>query len=111
MLTDRARELFFATAGNVAAVHRILSDESRSAPAVSTLRRAVLRELTPAERAFARVGVEGARSRSVYLRRESEHRGEVYAGDHKELSIEILALRAQRPRRPWVTLLLTSSHG
>jgi hypothetical protein len=28
----------------------------------------------------------------------------VYAGDHKELSIELLAPRAQRPRRPWVTL-------
>ena len=106
VLTDHVRELFFATAGNVAAVHRMLSAASPPAPTVSTLRRAVLRDLSPAERAFARAGVEGARSHSVYLRRESDHRAEVYAGDHKELSIEVLAPRAQRPRRPWVTLFL-----
>lgn len=106
VLTDRARELFFATAGNIAAVQRLLREENPSAPAVSTLRLAVLRELSPAERAFARTGVEGARARSVYLRRECGHRAEVYAGDHKELSIEVLAPRAQRPRRPWVTLFL-----
>jgi len=106
VLSDRARELFFATAGNVAAVHRLLSAEDPSGPTVHTLRRAIMRELTPAERAFARTGVEGARARSVYLRRESAHRAEVYAGDHKELSIELLAPRAQRPRRPWVTLFV-----
>ena len=105
-LTDRARELYFATCGNVAATHRLLCREDTQAPAVSTLRRALLRELSPAERAFAQRGVEGARSHSVYLRRESEHRAEAYAGDHKELSIEVLAPRAQRPSRPWVTLFL-----
>ncbi len=106
VLTDRARELFFATAGNVAATHRLLSHEDPCAPTVSTLRRALLRELSPAERAFARTGAEGARCRSVYLRRESAHRAEVYAGDHKQLSIDVLAPRAQRPTRPWVTLFV-----
>jgi putative transposase len=106
VLSPRARELFFATAGNLAAVHRRLREESDAAPTVSTLRRAVLRDLSPAERAFARTGVEGARSRSVYLRHESEHRGETYAGDHKDLSIEVLPPRAQRPAKPWVTLFL-----
>lgn len=106
VLTERARELYFATAGNVAATHRLLGNERACAPTVSTLRRALLRELSPAERAFARTGAEGGRARSVYLRRESEHRAEVYAGDHKQLSIEVLAPRAQRPTRPWVTLFI-----
>ncbi|MGI8803157.1 MAG: Mu transposase C-terminal domain-containing protein [Solirubrobacteraceae bacterium] len=106
VLTPAARELFFATAGNVAAVHRHLAGDDPAVPTLRTLQRAILRDLSPAERAFARTGVEGARGCSVYLRRESAHRAETYAADHKELSIEVLAPRAQRPRRPWVTLFL-----
>jgi putative transposase len=44
------------------------------------------------------------RDRAVYLRHEARFRGECYEADHKLLSIEVLAPRAQRPRRPWVTL-------
>ena len=44
------------------------------------------------------------RDRAVYLRHEARFRGECYEADHKQLSIEVLAPRAQRPRRPWVTL-------
>ena len=40
----------------------------------------------------------------MYLRHEARFRGECYEADHKQLSIEVLAPRAQRPRRPWVTL-------
>jgi putative transposase len=42
------------------------------------------------------------RDRAVYLRHEARFRGECYEAD--QLSIEVLAPRAQRPRRPWVTL-------
>jgi len=104
-LSARERELFFATGGNVHAVHRRMTDEGHPVPSVRTLGRAIDRELTPAEQAFARTGAEGARARSVYLRWEPEHRAEGYAADHKELSIEVLAPRAQRPTKPWVTLV------
>lgn len=94
------------TCGNVKAVHRLLSEEDGPVPPLRTLSRAFARELTPAEVAFARTGAEGARARSVYLRWEPEHRADGYAADHKELSTEVLAPRAQRPARPWVTLFL-----
>ncbi|MGO9900693.1 MAG: hypothetical protein ACLP0J_13605 [Solirubrobacteraceae bacterium] len=45
-----------------------------------------------------------ASDRAVYLRHVARFRGECYEADHKQLSIEVLAPRAQRPRRPWVTL-------
>lgn len=104
-LGSRARELFFVTGGNVEGVHRLLAGEG-DAPSLRALHRAFQRELTPAEVAFARSGAEGARARSVYLRWEPEHRADGYAADHKELSIEVLAARSQRPARPWVTLVL-----
>ena len=109
-LNARRRELFFATGGNVHAVHRLLVAEAdevgESVPSLSALRRAFARELTPAEVAFARTGVEGARARNVYLRWEPEHRADGYAADHKQLSIEVLGLRGQRPVCPWVTIFL-----
>jgi putative transposase len=105
-LSPRARELFFTTGGNVRAVHRLLGGEGPPVPSLSALSRAFDRELTPAEVAFARTGAEGARARSIYLRWEPEHRADGYAADHKELSIEVLAPRARRPARPWVTLFL-----
>jgi putative transposase len=46
------------------------------------------------------------RQRAVYMRHEVRFRGECYEGDHKQLSIEVLAPRAQRLRRPWVTLFI-----
>jgi putative transposase len=105
-LSARERELYFVTCGDAKAVHRLLTEEGGPVPPLRTLSRAFARELTPAEIAFARTGAEGARSRSVYLRWEPEHRADGYAADHKELSIEILPPRAQRPARPWVTMFL-----
>jgi putative transposase len=57
-------------------------------------------------RDIARHGDVAVRDRAVYLRYEARFRGECYEGDHKQLSIEVLALRAQRPQRPWVTLFV-----
>lgn len=102
----RARELFYASAGNVEAVHRALLAEGEPVPSASTLRRAFGRVFSPAERAYATGGAEGARARSVYLRWEPDARGEIYEADHKQLSIEVLARRAQHPARPWATLFL-----
>ena len=43
------------------------------------------------------------RKRTVYLRHEARFRAERYEGDHKQLSIEVLAPRATRAQRPWAT--------
>jgi putative transposase len=37
------------------------------------------------------------------LRREAEHRNEVWQADHKQLDVLVLAPGRSRPRAPWVT--------
>ena len=105
-LSDEARGLFFALRGNIAAVHRELASRDAWAPSRRTLQRAITRELSPGERAYAARGTAGWREHVVYLRHEAPHRAAVYEADHKELAIEVLAPRAVRPRRPWATIFL-----
>jgi putative transposase len=73
---------------------------------VRTLRAAIARELSAAEREYMVDGEQGMRSRMVYLRHEARFRCECFEGDHKQLSIEVLALRLVRPQRPWATLFI-----
>jgi putative transposase len=101
---ERAVELLLQWRGNVAATHRQLRDESEMVPSRRTLARAFERALSPIERDFARRGEPALRDRAVYLRHEARFRGECYEADLKQLSIEVLSPRAQRARRPWVTL-------
>jgi putative transposase len=51
-------------------------------------------------------GAEGRRRHQIYLRWEAGHRNEIWEADHKELEVLVLAPRAQRPQKPWVTLFL-----
>ncbi len=68
----------------------------RSCRTCETLRRAIARELSLAQRDYITDGDDGLRARTVYLRHEARFRGECYEGDHKQLSIEVLAPRATR---------------
>jgi putative transposase len=104
--SERAVELLLAWRGNVAAVHRQLVEEGEDVPSVRTMARAFERGLSPVQRDLARRGDVAIRDRAVYLRHEAKFRAECYEGDHKQLSIEVLAPRAQRPQRPWVTLFV-----
>ena len=99
MLPDRAFELLVTWRGNVAAVHRELVAEGIVVPGVRTLRRAIAREVSLAQRDYITDGDDGVRERTVYLRHEARFRGECYEGDHKQLSIEVLAPRATRAQR------------
>ncbi len=103
---ERAVELLLSWRGNVAAVHRQLAEEGEAVPSRQSLGRAFERALSPIERDFARRGDAAVRDRAVYLRHEARFRGECYEGDHKQLSVEVLAPRAQRPAPPWVTLFV-----
>ena len=86
--------------GNVAAVHRQLVAEGIAVPDVRTLRRAVAREVSLVQRDYITDGDDGVRARTVHLRHHARFRGECYEGDHKQLSIEVLAPRAIRAQRP-----------
>jgi putative transposase len=104
--SERAVELLLQWRGNVAAVHRQLRAEGEEVPSRQTLALAFERGLSPVQRDFARRGDAAVRDRTVYMRYEAKFRGECYEGDHTQLSIEVLALRAQRPQCPWVTLFI-----
>jgi hypothetical protein len=68
--------------------------------------RAIARELLPGQRAAITGGVEGRRRHTVYLRWEATYRNQLWQADHKELPVLVLAPKARRPSKPWVTLLL-----
>jgi putative transposase len=106
VLPDRAFELLVTWRDNVAAVHRQLIAEGAGVPDMETLRRAIARELSLAQRDYITDGDDGVRKRAVYLRHEARFRGECYEGDHKQLSIEVLAPRATRAQRPSATLFV-----
>jgi putative transposase len=91
--SERAVELLLAWRGNVAAVHRQLVEEGEDVGSVRTLARAFELGLSPAQRDLARGGDAAVRDRAVYLRYEARFRAECYEGDHKQLSIEVLAPR------------------
>ena len=105
-LSDVERESVLATRGNIAAAHRGLLDAGVSVGSLTAFRRRLGRDMTPGQRAYARDGAPGRRAHDVYLRWEPEHRGQLYEADHKQLAIDVLALRAQRPQRPWATLII-----
>jgi len=89
--------------GNAAAVWRLHQGEGMSK---RTLQRAFARELRPGDRAAIVEGAEGRRRHQVYLRWEASRRNEIWEADHKELEVLVLAPRAQRPAKPWVTIFL-----
>lgn len=105
-ITTRAHALYVQWRGNVAAVHRELVAEGASPPSMRTMQRAFARDMTPAEQAYVRRGDAGRQEHAVHLRHEARYRAECYEGDHKQLSVEVLALRGSRPQRPWATLFV-----
>jgi putative transposase len=111
VLPDRALELLVTWRGNAAAVHRQLVAEGIAVPGVRTLRRAIAREVSLAQRDYITDGDDELRARTVHLRHEARFRGECYEGDHKQLSIEVLAPRATRAQRPGRRCSSISSRG
>lgn len=65
-ITEADRDAYAAWRGNVAAVHRELHAGSLDGPSLRWLQKAFARDLTPAERAAARDGVDGRRRHEVY---------------------------------------------
>jgi putative transposase len=99
-------DLYWDHRGNVAAVWRARQAAGRTEPTLRTLQAAFRRELLPGDRAAVAEGEEGRRRHSVYLRWEASHRNALWEADHKELGVWVLAPRAQRPCKPWVTVFL-----
>ncbi|WP_425570591.1 integrase catalytic domain-containing protein [Nonomuraea rosea] len=103
--TEAIRVKYAFWEGNVSAVHRELVEEAEAggppARSLSTVRRAVRRDLSPGERAGLRDGERAQRAHFVYLRRPIEHRNAAWEGDHVEASVEVEL--EGRLLKPWVT--------
>lgn len=90
--------------GNAAAAWRARRAEDPSLPSLRTFERGLRRVLHPGDRAAIRDGVRGTRRYQVYLRWAPEARNQRWECDHTLLDVPVLFPRAQRPRRPWITL-------
>lgn len=106
-VTPEVRGLLALWKGNVRAVHRelVLRAARRSppaeAPSLTTLHRAIRRDLTPGERAGLAGGERAARKHDVFLVRPRGWRNRVWETDH--VQVPVLVDVEGRARRPWIT--------
>jgi len=105
-LSDEAMTQYFVHCGSVAATHRALVRSGHEVPDLRTLQRAFKRELTPAERAYAREGEEGRRRYTLHRRVEATHRNEIWEADHSELPVKVVLPRGSKPQKVWLTIYL-----
>ncbi|KPI33406.1 Integrase catalytic region, partial [Actinobacteria bacterium OV450] len=107
VVTDEVRALLALWGGNVAAVQRELAERAArqsppsAAPSLTTLRRAIRRDLTAGERAGLAGGEREARRHDVFLARPRGWRNQVWEADHVQAAV--LVEVEGSARRPWVT--------
>jgi putative transposase len=104
-MTPVAVEALYRAGGRPTAAWRLLGEEGVEVPSLPTFCRAVRRDVSPAERAYARHGEDGRRRYSVYRRWEPTARNDVWETDHDELEVNVLPLRGTRLVRPWLTVI------
>jgi putative transposase len=105
-ITEADRDAYAKWRGNIAAIHRERVAAGEVVPSLRRLQEAFARDMSPGERAAAVDGVEGRRRHEVYLRWAPDARNALWEADHKQLPVLVLAPRAHRPRKPWVTLFV-----
>ncbi|MFE6744146.1 Mu transposase C-terminal domain-containing protein [Streptomyces tubercidicus] len=107
MVTDEMRRSLALWGGNVSAVHReLVARAARDpllgpVPSLSVFHRAVVRDLSPGERAGLRGGEAARRRFDVYGKRPPTHRNACWEGDHKRVPVRV-ALDGVAVC-PWVT--------
>ncbi|MEU6325461.1 transposase family protein, partial [Streptomyces sp. NPDC047009] len=104
-VTDHIRILLAYYRGNVKRVHEELvkdAEKAGCAPvSLSTLHRAIKRDLTPGDLAGLRAGLLASRNHDPHLRRPPTARNEEWEGDHKQAPVWVWA--DGRLVKPWVT--------
>lgn len=110
-LAPELRTLYFELNGSIARVVRHCEQESINCPPRETLRRLINRELTEAERAFARGGEHARRAKSVYLQRSATYRNAIWDADHKQLGVLVKPPHGRaKPVDPWLTTFFEFEH-
>jgi putative transposase len=106
-ITPEVRGLLALWKGNVRAVHRELvlraarQSPPADAPSLTTLHRAIRRDLTPGESAGLAGGERAARKHDVFLARPRGWRNQVWETDH--VQAVVLVDVDGTARRPWIT--------
>ncbi|WP_406500778.1 Mu transposase C-terminal domain-containing protein [Streptomyces sp. NBC_00846] len=106
-ITPEVRGLLALWKGNVRAVHRELvlraarKSPPADAPSLTTLHRAIRRDLTPGERSGLAGGERAARKHDVFLARPRGWRNQVWESDH--MQAPVLVEVDGTARRPWIT--------
>ena len=104
-VTGEVRKRLAFWRGNAAAVHRDLVRAAKAggppAPSLSTLQRAVARDVLAGDRAGLAGGERARRAYDVFLQRPGMHRNAVWEADHVEVPVEVDA--GGQLVRPWVT--------
>lgn len=104
-LTPEAVQAYFMSGGVSSRAHSMLKQTGAPVRSESVYRRAIKRQLSAAERGYARDGEEGWRRNSIYLTWEPDARNEVWEADHAQLDIHIVPLRGSRLQSPWMTVI------
>ncbi|WP_422804794.1 Mu transposase C-terminal domain-containing protein [Streptomyces noursei] len=106
-VTPEIRRLLVLWGGNASAVHRELQQRALAdpqlpaAPSLSTIHRALRRDLTPGERAGLAKGEAARRAFDVFGKRPAEHRNAAWEGDHKCVPVRVWV--EDSLAQPWVT--------
>ncbi|MFF3459698.1 Mu transposase C-terminal domain-containing protein [Streptomyces sp. NPDC002730] len=106
-VTPELRRLLVLWGGNASAVHRELHQRALAdprlpaAPSLSTIHRALRRDLTPGERAGLAKGEAARRAFDVFGQRPPAHRNAAWEGDHKCVPVRVLL--EDQLVQPWVT--------
>jgi len=104
-VTDEIRQRLAFWRGNTAAVHRVLAAAAKAggppAPSLSTLQRAVARDVLAGDRAGLAAGERARRAYDVFLQRPGTHRNAGWEADDVEVPVEVDA--GGRLVKPWVT--------
>ena len=104
-VTDEIRQRVAFWRGNTAAVHRELAGAAKAggppAPSLSTLQRAVARDVLAGDRAGLAGGERARRAHDVFLQSPGTHRNAAWEADHVEVPVEVEA--GGRLVKPWVT--------
>ncbi|MGX1886933.1 transposase [Streptomyces sp. NPDC055287] len=104
-VTDQVRILLAYYRGNIKRVHEELEKDAVAAGvepvSLSTLHRAIKRDLPPGDIAGLRAGLPASRGHDPHLRRPPTARNEEWEGDHKQAPVVVYA--DGRLVKPWVT--------
>ncbi|MFE4873908.1 Mu transposase C-terminal domain-containing protein [Streptomyces sp. NPDC056682] len=106
-VTADIRRLLAFWGGDVSRVHAELMEQAgrdpdaTAVPSLSTLHRAVRRDLTLGERAGLKSGEAARRAHDVFGQRPPTHRNAVWEGDHKRVPVEVDV--EGELATPWVT--------